>query len=203
MCLLSQSTLTHHPPDILNTLRTVGHCGGSEVKQLFIAHFLALTAKSCFAPADILSVSPVFTWTAYLLWPFAACLLTLPAFRYPLCLPPAPTFALPLLLILPCLHYSCYYLWPLPVWPPLVCIKAAIGSNLTASSLQKTSPPQIQRLCFGYPAQPNHGLHRPTPTASPGRPVYWGVCSPVLWADVSGTALWRNSVQRLIPFRAQ
>ncbi len=62
--------------------------------------------------------------------------LTLPALWYPLCLPPAPTFALSLLLILPSLHYSCYCLWPLPVWPPLVCIKAAIGSNLTASSLQ-------------------------------------------------------------------
>ncbi len=65
----------------------------------------------------------------------------------------APTFALSLLLILPSLHYSCYCLWPLPVWPPLVCIKAAIGSNLTASSLQKTSPPQIQQLHHGYPAQ--------------------------------------------------
>ncbi len=75
------------------------------------------------------------------LWPFAACLLTLPAFRYPLCLPPTPTFALPLLLILPCLRDTCYCLWPLPVltlpvWPPLVCNKAAIGSNHTASSLQ-------------------------------------------------------------------
>ncbi len=62
-------------------------------------------------------------------------LLTLPACWYLLCLLPAPTFALSLLLILPSLHYSCYCLWPLPVWP-LVWNKAAIGSNLTASSLQ-------------------------------------------------------------------
>ncbi len=62
--------------------------------------------------------------------------LTLPALWYPLCLPPAPTFALSLLLILPSLHYSCYCL-TIAVWPPLVCIKAAIGSNLTASSLHK------------------------------------------------------------------
>ncbi len=60
---------------------------------------------------------PVFTWTAYILWPFAACLLTLPALWYPLCLLPAPTFALPLLLILSCLRDTCYCLWPLPVWP--------------------------------------------------------------------------------------
>ncbi len=63
-------------------------------------------------------------------------LLTLPACWYLLCLLPAPTFALSLLLILPSLHYTCYCLWPLPVWPPLVWNKAAIGSNLTASSLQ-------------------------------------------------------------------
>ncbi len=44
----------------------------------------------------------------------------LPAVWYPLCLPPAPTLALPLLLILPCLRYTCYCLWTLPVWPPLV-----------------------------------------------------------------------------------
>ncbi len=49
------------------------------------------------------------------------------------CLLPALTFALSL--ILPSLHYSCYCLWPLPVWP-LVWNKAAIWSNLTASALQ-------------------------------------------------------------------
>ncbi len=46
---------------------------------------------------------PVFTWTAYILWPFAACLLTLPAFRYPslsaacpdLCIAPVADSVLP------------------------------------------------------------------------------------------------------------
>ncbi len=46
--------------------------------------------------------------------------LTMPALWYPLCLPPASTFALSLLLILPCLRDTCYCLWPLPVWPCLV-----------------------------------------------------------------------------------
>ncbi len=63
-----------------------------------------------------LSVSPVFCFPG--LPVHSDCLL--PAFRYPLCLPPAPTFALPLLLILPCLRDTCYCLWPLPVWPCLV-----------------------------------------------------------------------------------
>ncbi len=44
---------------------------------------------------------------------------TLPAFWYPLCLPPAPAIALPLLMILPCLRYTCSRYWTLPVWPPL------------------------------------------------------------------------------------
>ncbi len=47
-------------------------------------------------------------------------LLTLPASWYLLCLLPAPTFALSLLLILPCLRYTCCCLWTLPVWSPLV-----------------------------------------------------------------------------------
>ncbi len=63
--------------------------------------------------------------------------LTLPALWYPLCLPPAPTIALPLLMILPCLCLPCSRYWTLPVWPPLVSTnKAALGSIYTASSLQ-------------------------------------------------------------------
>ncbi len=63
---------------------------------------------------------PVFTWTAYLLWPFAACPFD------PACLlisslsAACPDLALSLLLILPCLRDTCYCLWPLPVWPSLV-----------------------------------------------------------------------------------
>ncbi len=56
--------------------------------------------------------------------------LTLPALWYHLCLPPAPTIALPLLMILPCLCFTCSRYWTLPVWPPLVYInKAAFGSQ--------------------------------------------------------------------------
>ncbi len=45
--------------------------------------------------------------------------LTLPAWWYPLCLLPAPTIALPLSMILPCLCFTCSRYWTLPVWPPL------------------------------------------------------------------------------------
>ncbi len=34
MRLLCQSMLTLHAPDVVNALRTVGHCGGSEVKKI-------------------------------------------------------------------------------------------------------------------------------------------------------------------------
>ncbi len=69
-----------------------------------------------------------------LLWPFAACpfdpvclLDTL------LCLPPAPTFALSWFRYLPCLRYSSYCYWTLPVWPPLCVHKACawISTSLT------------------------------------------------------------------------
>ncbi len=66
---------------------------------------------------------PLFSDSLYLLWPFAACPFD------PACLlisslsAACPDLALSLLLILSSLHYSCYYLWPLPVWPPLVKIK--------------------------------------------------------------------------------
>ncbi len=44
-------------------------------------------------------------------------------------------------MILLCLRYTCSRYWTLPVWPPFVYSnKAALGSNDTASSLQKTSP---------------------------------------------------------------
>ncbi len=79
-------------------------------------------------------VLPRLTFWAFPLYSVSLCLpglpiysdrlppafLTLPALWYPFCLPPAPTFALPLLLILPCLRDTCYCLWPLPVWPSLV-----------------------------------------------------------------------------------
>ncbi len=60
----------------------------------------------------------------------------------------------------PCCLFCLAFITPVAVYEPrlsdllLSINKAAIGSNYTASSLQKTSPPQIQRLYFGYPAQP-------------------------------------------------
>jgi len=65
----------------------------------------------------------VFPWTAYTTLT-VCCLPFDPACRLiSLCLPPAPTFALPLLLILPCLRYTYYCLWTLSVWPPLILLK--------------------------------------------------------------------------------
>ncbi len=47
MRLLCLSTLTRHAPDVVNALRTVGHCGGSEVKNdINSVQFLAKT--NCF-----------------------------------------------------------------------------------------------------------------------------------------------------------
>ncbi len=51
--------------------------------------------------------------------------------------------------------------------------------------------------------QPNYGQHRPTPTSSPGRPDYGGVCSPVLWAVLPGTVVRRVSIQGLVLFWTQ
>ncbi len=46
-CLLCQSTLTCHAPAVVNALRTVGHCGGSEVQSdINTVQFLAQT--DCF-----------------------------------------------------------------------------------------------------------------------------------------------------------
>ncbi len=119
---LHQSHSCHHSlinPDCLAT--PAPH----SLTHIKAAHKHSPSAKSCFPLANILSVSPVFwfrvfTWTAYLLWPFAACPFD------PACLlisspfAACPDLALSLLLILSSLHNSCYYLWPLPVWPPLV-----------------------------------------------------------------------------------
>ncbi len=99
-------------------------------------------------------VFPCTTWTVDLLfWSFAACLSDL-ACWYLLCLLPAPT------LHCPCCWFCLAFTTPVTTFDHclsdhlLSIIKAAIGSNHTASSLQKTSPTQIQRLYFGYPAQP-------------------------------------------------
>ncbi len=51
--------------------------------------------------------------------------------------------------------------------------------------------------------QPNYGQRRPTPTSSPGRPDYGGVCSPVLWAVLPGPIVRRVSIQGLVLFWTQ
>ncbi len=119
---LHQSHSCHHSLINSDCLTTPAPHSLTHIKA---AHKHSPSAKSCFPLANILSVSPVFwfpvfTWTAYLLWPFAACPFD------PACLlisslsAACPDLALSLLLILSSLHNSCYYLWPLPVWPPLV-----------------------------------------------------------------------------------
>ncbi len=89
---------------------------------------------------------PLFSDSLYLLWPFAACPFD------PACLlisslsAACPDLALSLLLILSSLHYSCYYLWPLPVWPPLVKIKLLL--DLTTLPLHYNICCTLQFLPF-------------------------------------------------------
>ncbi len=75
--------------------------------------------------------------------------------------------------------------------------------DLTTLPLHYRRLRHLRSSGFISATQPNHGLHRLTPTSSPGRPVYWGVCSPVLWAVLSGTAVRQISVQGIVSFRAQ
>ncbi len=196
---LHQSHSCHHSLINSDCLTTPAPHSLTHIKA---AHKHSPSAKSCFPLANILSVSPVFLFPVLPIYSdrLLPALLTLPACWYLLCLLPAPT------LHCPCCWFCLAFTTPVTTFDHclsdhlLSINKAAIGSNYTASSLQKTSPPQIQRLYFGYPAQP---WSWPTPTSSPGRPVYWGVCPPVLGAVVSGTVVRRIFVQRLVLFRAQ
>ncbi len=99
----------------------LSHC---EVLFSTVWHFRAVTPSvfPCLLPGLFLR-----------LWPFAACLLTLPTFGYPLCLLPAPTIALPLFINLPCLRYTCYCYRTLPVWSPLVFILIKLHLDLNAT----------------------------------------------------------------------
>ncbi len=100
------------------------HLSHGEVLFSPVWHFRAFTPSvfPCLLPGLFLR-----------LWPFAACLLTLPAFWYPLCLLPAPTIALPLLINLLCLRYTCSCYRTLPVWPPLVFILIKLHLDLNAT----------------------------------------------------------------------
>ncbi len=136
------------------------------------------------------------------LWPFAACLLdpaclvisSLSATCPDHCIAPVDDSALPLCHLFSLLDSACL---------TSSCLSIKLQLDLTTLPLHYRRLRRLRSSGFISATQPNHGLHRPTPTSSPGRPVYWGVCSPVLWAVLSGTAVRWNSFQRLISFRAQ
>ncbi len=112
-----------------------------------------------------------------------------------------PDFCLVLFTSLPCLWYSCFCLLTLPVWFCPLNI-AAIGSTrlwpfLTEDFADLGSSSVISTT------QPNYGQRRPTPTSSPGRPDYGGVCSPVLWAVLPGPIVRWVSIQGLVLFWTQ
>ncbi len=75
--------------------------------------------------------------------------------------------------------------------------------DLTSLPLRYRRLRHLRSSGFISATQPNHGSGRPTPTSSPGRPVHWGVCSPVLWAVISGTVVRWISIQGHVSFRPQ
>ncbi len=130
--------------------------------------------------------------------PYWPCLPT----DYPLCLLPALTHCSATV------HESVFS--TLPSIPLLdICLSDHLFVSIKLQVDLTTLPLHYRRLRhlrssgFISATQLNHGLHRPTPTSSPGRPVHWGVCPPVLGAVVSGTVVRRIFVQRLVLFRAQ
>ncbi len=125
---LHQSHSCHHSLINSDCLTTPAPHSLTHIKA---AHKHSPSAKSCLLPALL---TPPAYWLSSL---SAACPDPLLCHRSRICL------------LYVALDTT---VWYLPVWPPLCFNKAASGSNYTASSLQKTSPPQIQRLYFGYPA---------------------------------------------------
>ncbi len=149
------SPFTHQPWLPHHTCTSFTHSHKSSTQTL-------TSTKSCFPWLTFPSVFPLCvylftTWTVDSLSPdrLLPALLTPPAYWLSSLSAACPD---PLLCHRSriCLLYVALdtTVWYLPVWPPLCFNKAASGSNYTASSLQKTSPPQIQRLYFGYPAKP-------------------------------------------------
>ncbi len=106
-CLTTPAPHTHTHTHISSTVP----CTHREVLFSPVWHFRAVSP--CVFPCSYLDCSHD---SDHLLPAF----LTLPALWYPLCLPPAPTIALPLSMILPCLCFTCSRYWTLPVCPPLV-----------------------------------------------------------------------------------
>ncbi len=125
-----------------------------------------------------------------------ACLLisSLSAGCPDLCIAPVADSALPSLHLLLSMNLACL---------TSSCLSIKLQLDLTTLPLHYRRLRHLRSSGFISATQPNHGLHRPTPTSSPGRPVYWGVCTPVLWAVLSGTAVRQIFVPRLVSFRAQ
>ncbi len=126
------------------------------------AHKHSPSAKSCFPRLTFPSVFPSLSSRVLpelfdsLSWSFAACLSDPAWFTgNPLCLPPALTHcsasdfdsALSTLPSIPLLDICLFDLLFV-----LIKLQVDLLSPLTNHSLQKTSPPQVQRLYFGYPA---------------------------------------------------
>ncbi len=136
-------------------------------------------AKSCFAMQQFLSVSsmydsPCMTWTVY--WTLnLRCLPTVIISalftHYPECLPPAPIIslnsdsdsALPTL-CLKLVFELCL--------SDLLFVLLKLLLDLTTLPLRYRRLRHLRSSGFISATQPNHGLHRTTPTSSPGRPVY-------------------------------
>ncbi len=144
--------------------------------------------------------SPVWHFRAFPLSVFLcfdpACLLisSLSAACPDLCIAPVADSALPSLHLLLSMNLACL---------TSSCLSIKLQFDLTTLPLHYRRLRHLRSSGFISATQPNHGLHRPTPTSSPGRPVYWGVCPPVLWAVLSGHAVRQIFVQRLVSFRAQ
>ncbi len=108
----------------------------------------------------------LFPWTAYILWPFAACLLTLPAFRYPLCLPRP--------LHCPCCWFCLAYVTPVIASDPclfdlaLLFIKAAFGSPRAGSAQSPLQRPLRARSAQSPLQRP---LQRPLRARSAQSPL--------------------------------
>ncbi len=179
------TSFTHTHTHISSTLPCT-HC-----KVLFspVWHFQAFSLS-------------VFPWIAYTTLtvcclPFdPACRLisSLSAACPDLCIAPVADSALPSLHLLLSLNLACL---------TSSCLSIKLHLDLTTLPLHYRRLRHLRSSGFISATQPNHGFDRPTPTSSPGRPVHWGVCSPVLWAVISGTVVRWISVQRLVSFRAQ
>ncbi len=149
--------------------------------------------------------SPCMTWTVY--WTLNLCrlptLIRSALFTgYPECLPPAPILSLnsDSDSALPTLGLKLVFeFWLSDRF--LFVIKLLL--DLTTLPLHYRRLRHLRSSGFISATQPNHGLHRTTPTSSPGRPVYYGVRSPVWWAVLSGTSVWRGFVQGLVSLRTQ